>query len=436
LKQRIGFWLGLGLFALILAAPTLEPGRPQVSRMAASAALVATWWITEALPIPATSLLPLVLFPVLGILPGSDTATSYMNSTVFLIIGGFLIALSIEKCGLHRRLALFVIRVLGTRPRMIILGFMIATAALSMWISNTATTLLMLPIALSVAGQIEPDWRDPAMGRRFDAALLLSVAYSASVGGLGTLIGTIPNVVFARIFAITFPQAPPITFSQWLGMGIPLVCIFIPLIWLVMTFALFPLGGPPLSRSREVLDEARGKLGPMGADEKRVLTVFVLTALLWTTRSSIRAWGATLPGWSDLLGLSGVDDATVAIFGGLLLFALPSETPGERLLDWETALKIPWGVVILFGGGFAVATGFKEAALDAWIAGRSRPLGGCPVPVQVLAVSSMVTFLTEITSNTATTQMFWPPSPVESTRTRFCSCSRRRSPPPARSCCR
>ena len=408
MKQKIGFWLGLALFIVILAALDLEAGKPQVTRMAAVAALMATWWVTEALPIPATSLLPLVLFPILGVLSGGRTAATYMNSSIFLFMGGFMIALSIEKWGLHRRMALGVISILGTRPRMIILGFMAATAVLSMWISNTATTMLMLPIALSVVTQIETECGRSRRVDHFALVLMLSIAYSANVGGIGTLIGTPPNLAFSRIFAITFPEAPEITFSQWLLLGVPLAGVFVAVIWVVMTCLVYRVGGLGFGRSKDLIRAARRELGPMGREEKSVLVVFVLTAFLWITRNTIRAGPVTLPGWSDLLGLPGVDDGTVAMAMGLVLFALPASKPGERLMDWEAALRLPWGILLLFGGGFALAAGFKQSGLDLWIGENFHPLAGASPTGQILTVSTLVTFLTEVTSNTATTQMFLP----------------------------
>ncbi len=408
MKQIVGFWLGLALFALVLVLLDLKPGEPQVTRMTAVAVLMATWWVTEALPIPATSLLPLVLFPILGILPGGKTASTYMNSSIFLFMGGFIIALSIEKWGLHRRIALGVIGILGSRPRMIVLGFMMATAFLSMWISNTATAMLMLPIGLSVVSQIERETGRTDFSERFALALMLAIAYSANVGGMGTLIGTPPNLAFARIFAITFPQAPEISFSRWILMGAPLIVVFLAVIWVFLTFVLYRIGGRQAGCSREMIRRERAQMGPMGPEEKRVLVVFVATALLWITRSSICVGNRVLPGWSDALGLTGVDDGTVALFMALLLFALPASERGQRLMDWETAGRLPWGILLLFGGGFALAAGFKQSGLDVWIGSQFQPLAGASTTGQILTVSTIVTFLTEVTSNTATTQMLLP----------------------------
>jgi sodium-dependent dicarboxylate transporter 2/3/5 len=387
MKRRIGFWLGLVLFALALVFLDLEPGQPRVTRMTAVALLMATWWVTEALPIPVTSLLPLLLFPILGIMPGQDTASTYMNSSIFLFMGGFIIALSIEKWGLHRRIALGVIGFLGSRPRMIVLGFMIATAFLSMWISNTATAMLMLPIGLSVVSQIESEGGRTDFSERFALVLMLSIAYAANVGGMGTLIGTPPNLAFARIFSITFPEAPEISFSKWLLLGVPLIVVFLAVIWVFLTFAVHPIGGTQAACSRDVIRRERQGLGPMGPEEKRVLGVF---------------------GWSDLLGLDGVDDGTVAMFMAILLFALPATERGRRLMDWETATQLPWGILLLFGGGFALAAGFKQSTLDVWIGGHFQPLAGTSTTGQIITVSTLVTFLTEVTSNTATSQMFLP----------------------------
>ncbi len=408
MKRRIGFWLGLVLFACALTFLDMEHGQPLVTRMTAVALLMATWWVTEALPIPATSLLPLLLFPILGIMPGRDAAATYMNSSIFLFMGGFIIALSIEKWGLHRRIALGVIGILGSRPRMIVLGFMIATAFLSMWISNTATAMLMLPIGLSVVSQIEREGGRTDFSERFALVLMLSIAYSANVGGMGTLIGTPPNLAFARIFAISFPEAPEISFSRWLLLGVPLIVVFLAVIWAFLTFAVHPIGGKQAACSRDIIRRERRGLGPMGPEEKRVLGVFIATALLWMTRNTLRAGSLVIPGWSDLLGLEGVDDGTVAMFMALLLFSLPAKARGQRLMDWETATRLPWGILLLFGGGFALAAGFKQSALDVWIGSHFQPMAGTSTTGQIVTISTLVTFLTEVTSNTATTQMFLP----------------------------
>ncbi len=405
-RNKIGFFLGLALFFLLLPLD-LDPTNPAIPRILAVAALMAAWWITEAIPIPVTSLLPLVLFPVLGIMDAKKVAPIYMNSNIFLFMGGFILALAIEKWGLHRRIALNVIRLLGVRPRRLVLGFMIATAFLSLWISNTATTMLMLPIALSVIRRMEK-----AMGGReesvFPVALMISIAYAASIGGTGTLIGTPPNISFTRILAISFPEAPEISFGVWFAMAFPLVIVFLGLSWMLLTTVLFPLGKENVEGAREVLLAERNELGRMSREERIVLVLFVLTALLWICRADIRFGGTVLAGWASRLGLEGVDDSTVAMFTAILLFLIPAKRAKGRLMDWETAVRLPWGILLLFGGGFALASGFKETGLTSWIGEKFLPLAGTSPKLLVLATSSLLTFLTEVTSNTATTEMILP----------------------------
>ena len=409
-RQRIGLILGPMLFMLFIFVIDLSPGNPAVSRTAAVAVLIAVWWITEALPIPATSLLPLVLFPLLSVMKGKDVAATYMNSSIFLFMGGFLIALSLEKWQLHRRIALNILKLLGDRPRRLILGFMIATAVLSMWISNTATTMMMLPIAIAVITKAEEGIKDSRQSANFSLALMLSVAYSASIGGIGTLIGTPPNLAFSRIYTISFPEAPPITFAEWLLMSLPLVVLFLGIVWLLLVRVLVPVSNESFAGGSEIVNRELNQLGSLTNAERRIGLIFAITAFLWITRSNIDLGFLTIPGWSDLLGLKGfVDDGTVGIGMGVLLFIIPSGTgSGKFLIDWETAKKLPWGILLLFGGGFALATAFMVSGLSDWIGNGLAGLADVPSVVMVAGISTMLTFLTELTSNTGTTEMILP----------------------------
>lgn len=410
LRQRIGLVLGPALFILFIFAIDLDPANPAVSRTAAAAILVAVWWITEALPIPATSLLPLVLFPFLGVMKGKAVASNYMNSSIFLFMGGFLIALTIERWNLHRRIALAILNLLGDRPRRLILGFMIATAFLSMWISNTATTMMMLPIGIAVAIKVEEGSTDPVFRTRFPLALMLAIAYSASIGGIGTLIGTPPNLAFSRIYAISFKDAPPITFADWLLMALPLVIIFLGVSWFMLVRVLVPVANKGFAGGRELIRKEYDDLGPISTPERRTAIIFALVALLWITRSNIDLGSIMIPGWSNLLGLKGlVDDGTVAIGVGVLLFIIPSGTgSGKFLLNWDTAVKLPWGILLLFGGGFALANGFMESGLSEWIGTRLSVIADVSPVLMVAGTSALLTFLTELTSNTGTTEMILP----------------------------
>lgn len=406
--QRVGLWLGPALSLGLLLFCDLDPQNPAVTRTAAVALLMAVWWITEAIPLAATSLLPVVLFPLLGVLDGKAVSKEYFNHVIFLFIGGFLVALAMQRWGLHRRIALRVLMLFGVQPRSILLGFMVATAFLSMWISNTATTMMMVPIVLAVIVQLERR-ADRGLVDRYSLGLLLGVAYAASVGGLATLVGTPPNLSFARIFAITFPDAPEISFARWFAFGLPLSLILFLAAFGLLSF-LFCRKAGALALDKSTLHEQYAELGPMSFAEKIVLADFALLVLLWLTRQPIALPGFTIPGWSQLFATPGyLNDGTVSVALALLLFMIPSrEQPGERVLDWSTASGIPWHVVLLFGGGFALATGFNASGLSAWVGGSLSGLLSVPPVVLVLAVCLLVTFLTELTSNTATTEMLLP----------------------------
>jgi sodium-dependent dicarboxylate transporter 2/3/5 len=406
-KQLIGLFLGPGLALLVLLFLDLDPDNVAVTRTAAVAILMAVWWITEAIPIPATALLPVALFPVFGVMSGKAVAATYFNNIIFLFIGGFLMALAMQKWNLHRRIALRIILMVGTGPRRMILGFMVATAFLSMWISNTATTMMMVPIAMAVTDKLRENLGYERTG--FSAALMIGIAYAASIGGVATLIGTPPNLSFTRIFAIYFPQAPEITFASWFAFGLPLSFIFLIIAWLLLTTIFACRTSAPSTDSPLFKQELRG-MGKMTYEEKWVFLLFTLMALLWLFRKDINIATSTLPGWSGLMPVPQfVDDGTVAILISLLLFVIPSRTkPRDRLMEWTTASRLHWGIVLLFGGGFALAAGFKESGLSIWVAEQLTGLKGVTPVLLVASTSTLLTFLTELTSNTATTEMILP----------------------------
>lgn len=439
--RQVGFWLGLILFFATLFFADFAPGQPLVTRMAAVALLMAAWWISEAIPLAATSLLPLVLFPLLGIMTGKETAPVYVNYIVFLYVGGFLIALAMQRWRLHKRIALNIVRTIGGTPARLVLGFMAATAFLSMWISNTATTIMMLAIALAVIGAEEERF-----GREKTAtlsvALLLGIAYSASVGGMATLVGTPPNLVLVRVFDQTFPGAAAagedIGFGQWMLFGLPLSAILLLVAWLLLTKVLFR-PAPGLEYSRDAVRDELRQLGRPKREEWIVLAVFAATSLLWVFRKDLAIGEFTLPGWSGLLPFgSHIDDGTIAVAMALLLFLVPARNrvpgdgqggtaDGETAADSETEAKagkngrnpgaildpgvfarIPWHIILLFGGGFALAKGFHQSGLSEWVGSFFTELGEAPAPVLVAGVSTGLTFLTELTSNTATTELLLP----------------------------
>ena len=407
--RALGLWLGGTACILLLIFP-VDPGNVPASRLAAVAVLMAVWWVTDAIPLFATALLPLVLYPLLGIMSGSDTAPIYFNSTIVLFLGGFMIALTMEKWDLHRRIALNIIHAVGGGPARIVLGFMVAAAFLSMWISNTATAVMMVPIGLAIVLQIESE-AGLDQARHFSVGLMLGIAYGCTVGGLTTLVGTPPNLSFVRIFEILFPDAPAIAFGQWLVMALPVGAIMLVVAWVMITrvFHRVPEG---VTVDRRVVETERARLGTVSFEERAVLAVFVSTALLWVFRVDLQLGFLTLPGWSRLLPDPGmIDDGTVAIALASVLFFIPTRNRkggATRVMGPDVIPRLPWNIVLLFGGGFALAAGFQETGLAQLIGRQFEVLGNLPVFVMILLVCAALTFLTEFTSNTATTEMVLP----------------------------
>jgi len=415
ISRTIGLAAGPLFFAALYLFGDLDPDNRQVTFMAAATLWIGTWWVTEAIPIPATSLLPFVLLPLLGILTVEEAAGTYMTSKIFLFLGGFVIALSMEKWELHRRVALRVIAITGDQPERIVLGFMLASGLLSMWISNTACVMLMLPIALSLikrtGSECSAEGTDPAdPTRRLGLVLMLGIAYGASIGGIATLVGTPPNIVLTDFYGKQFPEGPEISFLTWFLVGFPFSIVFIGLAWGYLVFIACPVRNARSHLNSGAIREEYAKLGPISRQEKTVLVVFITTAVLWFTRGEIKIGDLVFPGWAGLRGLDNkVDDGAVAIAMALLLFMIPSgRRSGERIMDWETTRKLPWGILLLFGGGFALAEGMKQSGLAGWLGLQCTMLHGAPEWLVILSVCLLLTFLTEITSNTATTQMILP----------------------------
>lgn len=408
---RHAWWklaLGPALGALMLA---LSPGDdPRVAAMAGVALWMAAWWISEAVPVAVTALLPLVLLPFADIASVGDVAVNFGRSTIFLFLGGFFIALALEESGAHRRVALAIVARVGSRPAQLVLGFMLATWALSMWISNTSTTMLMLPIALSVLATARERGAGEGELAGFAVTLLLGVAYAANMGGMATLVGTPPNLAFARLFKQLFPEAPEIGFFQWMQFALPFSVSFLLGGWWLLTRVVQRLPRHELLGGREVIAGLRRELGPLRRDEAASMAVFGATALLWMTSSGAQFGELTLPGWRDLLGVRDVvDDSVVAVAMAVLLFAWPSrDRPGEHLLEWRMTSRVPWSVLLLFGGGFALADGFTRSGLSVWAGGHFDVLAGLPPWLLIVAVSLLLTFLTELTSNIATAEMALP----------------------------
>ncbi len=365
-------------------------------RTAAVGLLMAIWWITEAIPIPATALLPIVLFPPLGVATVEATTAPYANPVIYLFLGGFLIAIALESCGLHKRMAIAVLMVVGTRPANLILGFMTVTAFISMWVSNSATVVMMLPMATSVialerGGDAAGDGHD----HRFDVALLLGIAYAGNIGGLGTLIGTPPNALLAGFMSETYGVT--IGFLEWMLLGVPIVVVSIPVAWLLLTRWLHPVGTDPIAGGAAMLQAERLSLGRMSRAEWTVGVITALTATAWVSRPIIERW------------IPAVTDTGIAITGALLLFIVPlTWRPLGVALTWTQAERLPWSVLILFGGGLSLAVAIQQTGLAEWIGHELGALAGWPVFVVILVVTTVMIFLTELTSNTATAAAFLP----------------------------
>lgn len=408
-SKTIGFWAGILVLFILLIIPVPEGMKPEALRALGVALLMAIWWMTECIPIYATAFVPIALFPLLGILDAGATAENYGHNYVLMLLGGFFLAKSIELSGLHKRVALYIISKLGTSRKRIILSFMIATAFLSFWIANVAVVLLMLPIALAIVDKEEENLdRNP----KFGLAMMLAIAYAASIGGTGSLIGTPPNMVFAGVFAKTFPDQPEIDFLEWMKLGTPIVIIILPIIWVYLT-KYFNISGN-FAGSKEVINQEIKAIGKISVMEKRVFAVFLFTAIGWIFRRDIILDSFVIPGWSSLLGIKDyVHDSTVAILSALLLFAIPSgkSSKSEKrktLLDWESASRVPWGVVMIVGGGYAIAESFNHTGLAIFLGSKMSFIGQYPMIIILIIVITLMIFITEINSNTATANIFLP----------------------------
>lgn len=395
LRQRVGLFLGPIWLLAVLVLPPPSGLELEAWYTAGAALLMATWWIAESIPIPATSLLPLILFPIMGVNTMQDTAAPYAHPVIFLFMGGFIIALGMMRWDLHRRIAIWIISRAGTGPRALIAGFMTATAGLSMWVSNTATTLMMLPVALSVITLADTEGTVERFKHHFAVALLLGVAYAANIGGMGTLIGTIPNAFISAFFESEYGYT--ITFIKWLSVGVPVVIVGVPLVFLAITRLLYKFDKQDLIGSKSIIAREKRNLGPMKKGEKIVAVVFTITALLWITRPLL---APIIPGLTD---------ANIAMIGGLSLFVIPVDFKrGVFAQDWDTAKKLPWGALILIGGGLSLAGAVSGSGLAAWLGESLHPLQQYPTILIVLVTTGVIVFLTEITSNTATTATFLP----------------------------
>ncbi|BFH14482.1 SLC13 family permease [Paenibacillus melissococcoides] len=402
--QLVGFILGPALFILTMLFFQPDGLSAEGKSVLAVTLWIAVWWITEAIPIPATSLLPLILLPVTGAMPGNAVASSYGNDIIFLFLGGFFIATAMEKWNLHKRMALFIISLIGTSTQRILLGFMAATGFLSMWVSNTAAVMMMVPMGLAITAQIastlagKPEEEELP---RFEKSLIFGIGYAGTIGGLGTLIGTPPNIILVaqmnELFGIS------ISFAQWMLFAVPVVMLMLISTWFYLGRIKFKTSIRQLPGGRELIQSERSKLGKTSYEEGMVGLVFVFAAFMWITREFL---------WVDVclfVPIPGISDGMIAIMAAALLFMIPAKREASsRILNWSDSKDIPWGVLLLFGGGLAIAAGFRSSGLSDWMGEQLTMLDGFHLIVIISCATLLIMMMTEITSNTATATMILP----------------------------
>jgi sodium-dependent dicarboxylate transporter 2/3/5 len=397
LRNRIGLFAGPVVFLIMLMMPVPEGLTEAAWMVAAVGIFMAIWWVSEAIPIPATALLPIALFPILEVGTVREATTPFANPLIYLFMGGFIIALAMERSNLHKRIALNVVKLVGVKPGSIVIGFMLSAAFLSMWVSNTATAMMMLPIALSIIKLVEhPD--DVSAGdlqTNFGLIMVLCIAYACNIGGIGTLIGTPPNALMAGYMLETY--GVDIGFSQWMLIGVPLVVISLPIVYILLVKIIYPIKLKEIPGGRELINQQLKKAGSISRAELMVAIVFTATALLWIVRPLLEPY------------IPNISDTGIAIFGAIVMFLLPVNfKKGEFVLKWEDAKRLPWEVLILFGGGLSLAAAITDTGLAEWIGASLSALSGWPVIILIVTSLLVIIFLTEITSNTATAAAFLP----------------------------
>lgn len=395
--------LGILAFMAILLLPSPAGMSHEAKAAAAVVVLMSIWWITEAIPVFATAFLPLALYPMLGILPADETAANYGHNYVLMMLGGFFLGKAIESQNLHKRIALVIVNMFGISRQRIMMSMMIATAFLSMWIANVTAAVMMFPIAMSIISKEE----ETIAGKSsFGTGLMLAIAYAATLGGLGTLIGTPTNLILIGILENLFPDAPPITFFTWLKIGLPLVIVLLP-VFCYYLIRYFDIKGN-LSQNDTVIKDELNALGKITSGEKRVIYVCLLAIFGWVFRDDLVFGQFVIPGWASLLGLGEyVHDSTVAIIAAMLLFMLPANKD-KRLLDWKAASQVPWGVAMIVGGGYAIAAGFESTGLADWLGKQLVFISNYPFWIVMILVIAFVMIFTEFNSNTATANILLP----------------------------
>lgn len=399
--QKVGLILGPLLFLLTLLFFHPEGLSPEARSVLAVTLWVATWWITEPIPIPVSSLIPIILLPMTGALDGNTVVSSYGNDIIFLFLGGFFIATAMEKWNLHKRMALSIISIIGTSPQRIVLGFMVSTAFLSMWVSNTAATMMLIPMGLAIVQQASSSLKEGKYASdipKFEKSVIFGIGHAATIGGLGTLIGTPPLSILAGTVSQMFDTE--ISFAGWMAVGVPIVILLIPLLWLYLTKVVYKINFRELPGGKEQIYKERKSLGKISYEEKAVAFVFAFAAFMWITRTFI---------WENIVEIPGISDGIIAMMATVLLFLIPAKREeGSKIMEWKDSKDIPWGILILFGGGLAIAAGFTSTGLSEWIGHQLAGLEGMNILLVIFISTLVILLLTEITSNTATATMIIP----------------------------
>jgi solute carrier family 13 (sodium-dependent dicarboxylate transporter), member 2/3/5 len=410
LKHKIALLAGPLLAGVVLFGFDLDPANPLVTRMAAVTIWMAVWWLTEPVHLAVTALIPFVLMPVFGVADVQTTANQYMDPVMFLFIGGFLLAFAIERWNLHKRISLVILSKVGNSPASILLGVMLAAWFLSMWISNTATVMMLLGATLAIVKQLDEHIDEPKARQKAGSAVMMGLAFAATIGGMASLVGTPPNMIFYRAYMEQYPQNQDMSFSIWMSFGLPISAVFIVLTWFVLKRGLLKRLDH-IQFDRTVFQKMRKELGVFQRDEKVVSVIFVITILLWFTRAGFQFGSVQIPGWTAFLGEFGknIQDSTIGIFMALILFFIPSHSEPQRtLLTWSEARELPFDIVLLFGSGFALAKGFEVSGLSQWLAQRLMLLSDAPVWLIVLVIAMVVTLISEFASNVASIQLALP----------------------------
>jgi len=396
--KKIGFWIGLALFLGVYFSSPPESISIEAWYIAAVALLMATWWGTEAIPLPVTALLPLALFPLLQIMDFKETAVSYANPNIFLFMGGFILALAIQSSGLHKRMALNVISSISNSSKSLVGAFMSISFFISMWVMNTSTTLMLLPICLAICSNIKESLPNITSknSKNFEISLFLGIAYAASIGGMSSLVGTAPNIVFAGFMQENY--AIEISFLDWMKIALPIGLIMLISGFVVLTKFIYPAHFNINHEVKRKINLSLNKLGPINKDEKKVLIVFLITAFLWVTRTYLKEYNIFI----------GLTDAGIAIIAAISLFIIPSQNKKTDLLIWDQTKKLPWGLLILFGGGLTLAKAINSSGLGQWLGELFIMAIDFKPWIMVFLIVTFIIFLTELTSNTATTSTFLP----------------------------